>query len=197
VVKRSFDVAVSLLALILLLPVLATIAVAVRLDSPGPALFRQIRVGRRGRPFRILKFRSMVRDAERLAAKITPEDDPRITHVGRFLRKWYLDELPQFLNVLRGDMSLVGPRPETPQYVALYTPEEMRVLEVRPGLVGPSTLAQMDEGKVLAGAVDAETHYISSIMHERVRADLDYLGHGSMSYDVALLVRQLLAIVRR
>ena len=195
--KRCFDVTASAVALVVLSPVLVGIGVAIRLDSPGSPIYRQVRVGREGRRFRILKFRTMVRDADRLAANVSPSDDPRITRVGRFLRRWYLDELPQFVNVLRGDMSLVGPRPETPEFVALYTPEELRVLEVRPGLVGPSTLAHMDEGKVLSSAADPEALYRTRILHERVRVDLEYLSRGSLPYDVALLARQLLAIVRR
>ena len=145
----------------------------------------------------MLKFRTMVRDADRLAANVSPTNDPRITRAGRFLRRWYLDELPQLLNVVRGDMSLVGPRPETPEFVAMYSPEELRVLDVRPGVVGPSTLAHMDEGEILSAAADPEALYRSRILHERVRVDLQYLHRASFPYDVALLARQFLAIVRR
>lgn len=194
--KRSFDVLVSLLALVVLSPVLGLIALAIKLDSPGPALFRQIRVGRQGLPFAILKFRTMVRDADRLAPNVSPSNDPRVTRVGGFLRSWHFDELPQLVNVLVGDMSLVGPRPETPEYVALYTPEERRVLQVRPGLVGPSTLAFMDEAEALAGSGDPEAHYIGRILHERVRLDLEYLDRRSLPYDLAVLFRQAVAIVR-
>jgi lipopolysaccharide/colanic/teichoic acid biosynthesis glycosyltransferase len=194
--KRAFDVAVSLAAIIVLIPVLVVIAVAVKLDSPGPVLYRQERVGRNGR-FRLLKFRTMVVDADRLAPNVSATGDPRVTRLGRFLRRWYLDEFPQLLNVLRGDMSLVGPRPETPEFVALLTPEERRLLTVRPGLAGPSTLAFMNEAELLAEAADPVSHYATTILHDRVRADLSYLEHRSIRYDIRLLCAQVLAIVRR
>jgi lipopolysaccharide/colanic/teichoic acid biosynthesis glycosyltransferase len=184
-------------ALLLLSPVLAAIAVAVRLDSPGPVLFRQTRIGRDGKPFRILKFRTMVDGAARLAGNVSPAGDPRVTRIGKVLRRTYLDELPQLLNVVQGDMSLVGPRPETPEFVARYDDDERRVLSVRAGLVGPSTLAFMDEAELLAGAEDAVALYEQELLHARVRADLTYLDAQSMRYDISLLVRQLIAIVRK
>jgi len=190
------DRVVSALALVVLLPVLLLIACAVRLSSPGPVIYRQVRVGKGGVPFRILKFRTMVDGADRLAANVSPTDDPRVTRAGRVLRSWYLDELPQLVNVLRGDMRLVGPRPETPEYVALYTPEERRVLQVKPGLVGPSTLAFMDEAVQLAGAEDPAGHYEAVLLHERVRLDLQYLGRRSAVTDIQLLLRQVIAIAR-
>ena len=195
--KRAFDFVVSLVALILLVPVLAIIALAVKVDSPGPVFYRQLRVRRGGQLFRLLKFRTMVVDADRLAPNVSATGDPRVTRVGRFLRRSYLDELPQLVNVLRGDMSLVGPRPETPEFVELYTPEERRVLRVRPGLIGPSTLAFMDEAELLAEAADPVSYYRSTVLHDRVRADLGYLTRRSLAYDIRLLVVQALAILRR
>lgn len=195
--KRAFDVVVSLLALVLLSPLLGVLAIAVLLDTGRPVLFRQTRVGMYGHPFRLLKFRTMVVDAERLGANVSPTDDPRVTRTGRFLRRWYLDELPQLVNVIKGDMSLVGPRPETPEFVALFTPEERRVLTVRAGIAGPSTLAFMDEAELLAEADNAEELYEQQILHDRVRADLSYLDQRSMAYDVRLLLAQVTAIVRR
>jgi lipopolysaccharide/colanic/teichoic acid biosynthesis glycosyltransferase len=195
--KRAFDLAVSAVALVLLLPVLLVIALAVRLDSPGPVLYRQQRVTRGGRLFRLLKFRTMVVDADRLAPNVSASGDPRVTMVGRFLRRTYLDELPQLFNVLRGDMSLVGPRPETPEFVALFTPEERQVLTVRPGLAGPSTLAFMDEAELLAAADDPVAYYTTTVLHDRVRADLTYLDRCSLGYDIRLLCAQVLAIARR
>lgn len=193
---QVFDRTVALLTVVVLSPLLLGIALAVRLSSPGPVLFRQVRVGLGGRPFEILKFRTMVDGADRMAENVSPEGDPRITTVGRFLREWYLDELPQFLNVVKGDMSLVGPRPETPEYVALYTPEERRVLQVRPGLAGPSTLAHMDEAERLASVENAAEHYRNVLLHERVQMDITYLERKSLLFDVGLLLRQVVAIAR-
>ncbi len=195
--KRVFDIAVSLTALVLLVPVLVVIAVLVKLSSPGPVLYRQQRVSRGGRLFQLFKFRTMVVGADRLAPNVSAAGDPRVTRVGSFLRRSYLDELPQLLNVLRGDMSLVGPRPETPEFVALYTPDERRVLTVRPGLAGPSTLAFMDEADLLATAPDPVSFYVTTVLHDRVRADLAYLEQRSIGYDIRLLASQVLAIVRR
>ena len=195
--KRLFDVAVSLTALALLVPLLAVIALLVKLGSPGPVLYRQQRVSRGGRLFELLKFRTMVVGADRMAPNVSATGDPRVTRVGAFLRKTYLDELPQLLNVLRGDMSLVGPRPETPEFVALYSPEERRVLTVRPGLAGPSTLAFMDEADLLAAAPDPVAFYTTTVLHDRVRADLTYLERRSVGYDIRLLAAQVLSIVRR
>jgi lipopolysaccharide/colanic/teichoic acid biosynthesis glycosyltransferase len=195
--KRLFDVTVSLAALVLLVPVLVVIALAVKLGSAGPVLYRQQRVSRGGRLFELLKFRTMVVGADRLAANVSATGDPRVTRVGAFLRKTYLDELPQLLNVLRGDMSLVGPRPETPEFVALYSTEERRVLTVRPGLAGPSTLAFMDEADLLATAPDPVAFYTTTVLHDRVRADLTYLERRSIGYDIRLLATQVLSIVRR
>jgi lipopolysaccharide/colanic/teichoic acid biosynthesis glycosyltransferase len=195
--KRAFDVVVSLVALLLLVPVLLAIALAVKLDSPGPVLYRQRRVTRGGRLFRLLKFRTMVVGADRLAPNVSPSGDPRVTRLGRFLRRSYLDELPQLFNVLLGDMSLVGPRPETPEFVALFTPEERRVLTVRPGLAGPSTLRFMDETDLLASADDPVSYYVTTVLHDRVTADLSYLERCSIGYDIRLLCTQVLAIVKR
>jgi lipopolysaccharide/colanic/teichoic acid biosynthesis glycosyltransferase len=195
VVKRFFDVAASCAAVILLSPMFAIIAVAIKIDSRGPVLFRQIRVGLRSKPFVIFKFRTMAPDADRIAPNVSPSSDPRITRVGRFLRSSYLDELPQLFNVIMGTMSVVGPRPETPEFVALYTPEERCVLDVKPGLLGPSTLASMDESAILDAADDPFTYYVDVLMHERVRLDLAYLVEMSLATDVRLLVRQVTKII--
>jgi lipopolysaccharide/colanic/teichoic acid biosynthesis glycosyltransferase len=189
------DRVMAAVALVVLSPVLLGIAAIVRIGSPGPVIYRQVRVGRGGAPFRILKFRTMVDGADRLAANVSPADDPRVTPAGRALRSWYLDELPQLVNVVRGDMRLVGPRPETPEYVAMYTSEERRVLLVKPGLVGPSTLAFMDEAARLAATDDPAGHYEAVLLHERVRLDLAYLDRRSAAGDVQLLFRQALAIL--
>lgn len=195
--KRLFDVSVSFLALVVLLPLFVVIALLVVLDSGLPVFYRQERVGLHGRHFRIIKFRTMVRGADRIAGNVSATGDPRVTRAGRVLRRCYLDELPQLFNVLRGDMSLVGPRPETPEFVELYTPEERKVLSVRAGLAGPSTLAFMDEAELLAGAPDSLALYANEILHARVGADLTYLEKKSMRYDIRLLFSQAWAIVRR
>jgi lipopolysaccharide/colanic/teichoic acid biosynthesis glycosyltransferase len=194
--KRLFDIAVSAVALLVFAPVLLAIA-AVEWLTGGPALYRQQRVTLYGERFEMLKFRTMVVGADRMSANVSPVGDPRVTRLGRFLRRWYLDELPQLYNVLRGDMSLVGPRPETPEFVALLAPEERRVLTVRTGIAGPSTLAFMDEADTLAAVIDPVAYYRTTMVHDRVRADLTYLNHRSLAYDVVLLVRQAAAIARR
>jgi lipopolysaccharide/colanic/teichoic acid biosynthesis glycosyltransferase len=196
-VKRAFDMCASAIALVVLLPLFIVVAVAVKVDSRGPVFYRQTRVGRGGRPFSIWKFRTMTPEADRIAANVSPVDDPRITRVGRILRAWFIDELPQLINVLKGDMSMVGPRPETPEYVALYSADERRVLALKPGMAGPSTLAFMDEAEQLSDTEDPESHYVDRILHQRVLIDLQYVEDGSLRYDVQLLARQAIAIVRK
>ena len=191
------DRVVAGLALVGLAPLMAAVAALVRLTSRGPVVYSQVRVGRDGRPFRIHKFRTMVEGADRLAANVSPAGDPRVTPVGRVLRACYLDELPQLVNIVRGEMALVGPRPETPEYVARYDDDERRVLLVRPGLVGASTLAFMDEGDRLAAAPDPEAYYQDVLLHERVRLDLVHVADRSRWRDLRLLAHQAVAIVRR
>jgi lipopolysaccharide/colanic/teichoic acid biosynthesis glycosyltransferase len=181
-VKRAFDIVVSSLMLLLLSPVFLVIAVAIKLDSRGPVFFRQVRVGLGGRPFKIFKFRSMIEDQPSDAPNISPRHDPRITRVGAFLRRSFLDELPQLLNVIGGQMSMVGPRPETPNYIAYYTRDELRVLSMKPGMAGPSTLGcSVDEPKVLAGVADADRYYVEVLLHQRLELDLAYAGWSSLS----------------
>jgi lipopolysaccharide/colanic/teichoic acid biosynthesis glycosyltransferase len=156
-----------------------------------------VRIGKDARPFTLLKFRSMVVAADQLAGNVTPRGDPRITPVGRVLRRWYLDEFPQLLNVLRGDMSLVGPRPETPEFVAELLPHELGLLAVRPGLVGASTLAFMDEADLLAESEDPVAYYRTTLLHLRARHDLEYLARQSLRADIAVLIRQVATIFRR
>lgn len=194
--QAAFDRTVAALALLLLSPLLLVLAVLVATTSRGPVIFRQQRVGRDGRLFEIYKFRTMTHNGTTGSGEVSPAGDPRVTPVGRVLRKWYLDELPQLVNVVKGDMSLVGPRPETPEFVALYSDEERRVLSVRPGLAGPSTLGFMDEAHQLADVDDPLEHYRTVLLHERVRLDLSYLDRRSFGYDLRLLFRQVIAIAR-
>jgi len=193
--KRAVDVVASSAALLVLSPVLVVVAGLVRVSSAGPILFRQERVGLDGRSFRILKFRTM-RPADGLP--ITGAGDRRITPVGAVLRRTKLDELPQLVNVLRGEMSIVGPRPEVPGFVDRYGPRERRVLEVRPGLTDPATIAYRDEERIL-GQVPAESrerHYATEILPRKLDLNLVYIEQASLSFDALLVARTLLAIVR-
>ena len=194
--KRLFDLAVTLALLPLALPLMAAIALWVRLDSPGPALFRQPRVGRGGRLFRIHKFRTMRTDGAD-GAQITTAHDARITRAGRWLRRSKLDELPQLIDVLRGDMSLVGPRPEVPRYMALYPPEARRlILSVRPGITDRAAIAFRDEERLLAEASDPERAYIEQVMPIKQRHYLDYVATRSLAGDVRILWDTLGAVWR-
>jgi lipopolysaccharide/colanic/teichoic acid biosynthesis glycosyltransferase len=193
--KRSFDVVVALLGLIVLAPLLVLIAIAVKLDSRGPVIFSQKRVGLRGRLFSIYKFRTMVHEPDGEHANVSAEGDVRITRVGRILRGTFLDEIPQLFNVLKGDMSLVGPRPETPEHVELYTEDERGVLLARPGMAGPSALAYHNEEQILAAQEDPHGYYVNHLMRARIRLDLGYLERASLRYDIGLLVRTLLVAV--
>jgi len=186
--KRAFDLLVSALALVLLAPLLLAIALAIRLDSRGPALFRQQRVGRHGVPFRIHKFRTMVVDAAERGPSLTVGADARITRVGRLLRTRRLDELPQLIDVLKGDMSLVGPRPELPRYVERY-PEALRtrVLAVRPGLTDPASIAFLDEAEHLARAADPEREYVEVLLPIKLQAAADYAERASLGSDLRVL----------
>ena len=193
--KRLFDIGISLLGLVLLAPLLGILALWIKLDSPGPVFFRGARVGRGGRLFRIYKFRTMIADAAQRGPGITTAQDPRVTQAGRFLRRFKLDELPQLLNVLKGEMSLVGPRPEDPRYVALYTAEQRRVLDVRPGITGIASLHFRHEEALLSGD-DWQRRYIEEIMPQKLALELAYLEHPSLAQDVAILLKTFLALFR-
>jgi lipopolysaccharide/colanic/teichoic acid biosynthesis glycosyltransferase len=192
IVKRLFDLGVSAVALVMLLPVLAAVGLWVRMDSPGPVLFRQQRVGLHGRPFNILKFRTMVTDAEARGLKVTVGQDPRVTRSGGFLRRTRLDELPQLVNILRGEMSFVGPRPEVPEYVAYYPPEVRdEVLSVRPGLTDFATLAFKDEARMLAGAQDPQRMYVEQILPAKLAYHRRYVSERSLRMDLRLIMKTL------
>ena len=195
--KRALDAVLAGAGLLALLPVFALVSAAIVLEDGGSPFFRQVRVGRGGRPFRIWKFRSMRRGAEALGPQLTRARDPRITRVGAVLRRYKLDELPQLLNVLAGDMSLVGPRPEVPRYVAAYTPEQARVLELVPGITDPASLAYIDEEAILARAADPERAYLERLMPEKIRINLDYAARATPLSDVAVILRTLVRIPRR
>jgi len=193
-IRRLFDVAASALGLLLLSPLLLLLAIWVRLDSPGPIFYRARRVGRGGDLFALYKFRSMVVDADRQGPGITVSADRRVTRAGRFLRRTKLDELPQLINVLKGEMSLVGPRPEDPRYVALYTPEQRGVLAVRPGITSAASLAFRHEEQLLGGA-NWETIYREQVMPAKLAIDLAYLEQRTLLSDLRLILRTVAVMV--
>lgn len=192
--KRAFDVVVSAAGLVMTSPIILVAAVAVKLESPGPAFYNGPRTGKDGREFRIHKLRTM--RPRSAGPAVTAGDDPRITSVGRILRRTKLDELPQLLNVLKGDMSLVGPRPEDPKYVALYTEEQRQVLAVRPGVTGPTVLRFIDEEDVLRGG-DPERTYVDSVMPQKLAVDLQYVKHASFGGDLKILGRTFATVLKR
>ena len=194
--KRGLDVVVSLVGLALFLPLMLVLALWVMCDSRGPILYRQVRVGRNGHDFRLLKFRSMRVDADRLGLITVGGRDPRVTRAGYYLRKYKLDELPQLLNVLRGDMSLVGPRPEVRKYVDLYTPEQLRVLTVRPGITDLASLRYRHENDLLAQAEDPDTYYIETVMPAKLTLNLEYIDHQSFWGDLRLIGQTVVAVCR-
>ena len=186
---------IAIPATILLLPVFALLAVWIKLNSRGPALFLQERVGRGGLPFRIFKFRTMVVDAEKRGTQITIGRDPRITNSGHFLRKYRFDELPQLLNVLKGEMSIVGPRPEVPRYVAMYTNEQRQILAYRPGITSPASIEFSNENELLAqhlsstNPTDPETFYRTELMPAKIGKDLLYSRQATVRSDCLIIAR--------
>jgi lipopolysaccharide/colanic/teichoic acid biosynthesis glycosyltransferase len=196
--KRAFDLLGASLALLLLSPLMLALAAAIKLDSRGPVFFRQQRVGRHGTLFHIHKFRSMVADAPQRGPALTVGADARITRVGRWLRRARLDELPQLFDVLAGRMSLVGPRPELPQYVARYPADlRERVLSVRPGITDPSSLLYLDESAMLARAADPEREYIESILPRKLQCAADYAARANLRSDLGVLLRTLRRLMQR
>lgn len=193
--KRLFDLAFVLPGLFVLSPVFLLITVLVAVTDRGPVLFGQERVGRNGIPFRMLKFRSMYIDAEKCGGQLTVGSDPRVTSVGRWLRKAKLDELPQLINVLRGEMSLVGPRPEVPRYVKLYTPEQRAVLQLTPGITDLASVKYRNESEVLAQSTDPEKTYIEEIMPEKIAINLSYAANASVFSDFITILRTFARIV--
>ena len=192
--RRLLDITVAGTLLLVLAPLLGVLAVLVRATSTGPALFRQIRVGRNGRPFVLLKLRTMRAGAP--GPPITSGGDPRITRLGAWLRRTKLDELPQLWNVLRGDMSLVGPRPEVPHYVALYTATQRAVLLVRPGLTDPASLAWADEAATLATFADPHRAYADVVMPQKLELSLTYLERRTVWSDLAVVMRTAAHVAR-
>ena len=195
--KRAFDLLCATTGLLLCLPLFAFIALAIRLDSPGPVFFRQQRVGRHGRLFAIHKFRSMHVRPQNAGHEITVNNDPRVTRSGRWLRQWKLDELPQLLDVLYGDMSLVGPRPEVPKYVAVY-PDDVRdvVLSVRPGITDLASIRFRDENAMLDASSDPDTTYRELILPEKLKLQMEYVAGQSFATDMKILLQTACRVVR-
>lgn len=194
--KRLFDVVVAAFLLALALPGMLLVAAAIRIDDGGPVFFFQRRVGRGGREFFIWKFRSMRQDAERVGPALTSAGDSRITRFGELLRASKLDELPQLVNVLRGEMSLVGPRPEVPKYVAFYDESQRRALDVRPGITDPASLRFFDECELLAQAADPHVAYVERIMPYKLRMNLAYIERANVATDCVILLCTALRILR-
>lgn len=187
-IKRLFDVSVAVVALILLAPLLAIVAVAIKLDSSGPVLFTQERIGRGFRPFVIYKFRTMTPPPAE-ATRIALGDSSRVTKIGRLLRRTKIDEIPQLANVLKGDMSVVGPRPEVRQYVDMFRDEYAEILQARPGLTDLASIKYRDESALLAEASDPEAEYVGRILPDKIRLAREYVRRSSVSFDLALIAK--------
>lgn len=193
--KRLFDVMASGLGLLVLFPLFLFVALWIKLDSPGPVFYRQVRVGRHNKDFRIFKFRSMRVGADKGSLVTIGGRDPRVTRSGYIIRKFKIDELPQLINVFIGDMSLVGPRPEVRHYVDYWTPEQMHVLEVRPGITDPASIKFRNENELMEKADNPECYYINVIMQEKIKLYLEYVRNNSFWYDIKLIFRTFVVIV--
>lgn len=194
VLKRILDVVVALVGLVVLFPLFIVLAIWVKATSPGPILYAGKRVGKNGKPFRMLKFRTMVVNADKLGASSTSDDDARLTSAGKFMRRFKLDELPQLVNVVNGEMSFVGPRPQVEWAVNLYTPEERGLLAVRPGITDFASLRFRNEGEILRGSTDPDRDYLEKIAPQKIRLGLYYVRNYSLLVDVKILVATLLSI---
>jgi len=193
--KRQFDVVMALCGLMLFAPIMLVVASWIRITSPGPVLFSQIRIVRYGRPFRLYKFRSMVIDADRYGSSVTTGRDPRITTVGRILRKTKLDELPQLWNVLRGDMSFVGPRPDVAEIIETYTPQMRHILDVRPGITSIASLHLRHEEDLLSLAIDPDTFYVTTVVPAKVELAMEHVRRNSFLFDLTILLQTVWAVV--
>ena len=192
--KRAFDIVTACLGIVALAPLFTLVALLVKITSPGPTLFRQERMGRGGKPFYILKFRSMVADAPRRGGQITFGADPRITPVGRLLRKTKLDEMPQLINVLRDEMSLVGPRPEVRKYVEMFADDYREILTVRPGITDLASLKYRDEAAILGAAADPQKEYVERVLPEKIRLAREYVRRQSFRLDLEIIFGTLFLV---
>lgn len=194
-VKRAGDVAASLVILLVFSPVLLLLSLAIKLDSPGPVFYRQVRVGRYNKDFKIFKFRTMVQNADKIGPAVTTGGDARVTKVGKLIRRCRLDEFSQLLNVLNGTMSLVGPRPEVRRYVEAYSPEGMATLLVRPGITAPSSIAFKDEDRLLVSSGDPDRIYIEQILPPKTELNLKYLRNISVAGDIKIMFQTVAAVI--
>lgn len=195
--KRTFDIVTSGCGLIILSPLLLIIAIWIKCDSKGPVFYRQVRVGKNNKDFRIYKFRSMKIGADKAGLITVGGRDPRVTRSGYYIRKYKLDELAQLINVFVGDMSLVGPRPEVRKYVDMYTPEQMHVLDVRPGITDLASIRYRNENELLEKVEDPDKYYIEVIMQDKLRINLEYVTKHSLGYDIKLIFNTILAILEK
>ena len=193
--KRLFDITASGLGLLVLSPLFLILAVWIKLDSPGPVFYRQVRVGRGNKDFRLFKFRSMHVGSDKKGLITVGGHDPRVTRSGYYIRKYKLDELPQLINVFIGDMSLVGPRPEVRKYVDLYTPEQLRVLDVRPGITDMASIRYRNENELLEQAADPEQYYRDVVMQDKLRINLEYVADHSFIKDLKIIFMTFKAVV--
>lgn len=193
--KRLFDITASGLGLLVLSPLFLILAVWIKLDSPGPVFYRQVRVGRGNKDFRLFKFRSMRVGSDKKGLITVGGHDPRVTRSGYYIRKYKLDELPQLINVFVGDMSLVGPRPEVRKYVDLYTPEQLRVLDVRPGITDMASIRYRNENELLEQAADPEQYYRDVVMQDKLRINLEYVADHSFVNDLKIIFMTFNAVV--
>jgi lipopolysaccharide/colanic/teichoic acid biosynthesis glycosyltransferase len=193
--KRLFDITFSSVGLVAMMPVLLVSAALIKLSDGGPVFHRGVRVGRLGKPFRIFKFRTMVANAEQADWSSTPQDDPRITRVGKLLRKYKIDELPQLINILKGEMSLVGPRPQVPWAVELYTEEERALLSILPGMTDYASIRFSNEAEILRGSSNPDKDYLEKIAPEKTRLGLEYVRNNSLSVDIKIIFATLWSLI--
>jgi len=193
--KRALDIAAAAVGLLVLAPIFGVVAVLIKLDSPGPVVFKQERMGKAFRPFWIYKFRTMVQDALQSGRPLTVGEDPRITRIGWFLRRTKIDELPQLVNVLKGDMALVGPRPEVPHYVELFRKDYEEILKIRPGITDLASLKYCDEAAILAQSDHPEEEYLSRVLPEKIQLAKDYMRQSSFLFDIILIFKTLLKLL--
>lgn len=194
--KRLFDIVASACGLILLSPLFFIVSVWIKLDSIGPVFYRQVRVGRYNKDFKIFKFRTMRVGADKGSLVTIGGRDPRVTRIGYYLRKFKIDELPQLINVFIGDMSLVGPRPEVRHYVNYWTPEQLHTLDVRPGITDPASIKFRNENELMESAEDPESFYINIVMQEKLKLYLEYVHNASFWYDIKLIFKTIYTVVK-